>query len=298
MPGFDKSLIAMANPPRNAWLKNENRAFLMIGQHLLNKGVSVPEILCFDLARGFFLMKDLGKQNLQMFVKRSTDPLPVYLTIVEELLRLQVDGRQGFDTTWCCQTAVYDQHVMRKYESEYFKDAFLGLYLGLKKDWKELKQDFDHLVELASQANANFFMHRDFQSRNIMVSGSQLGILDWQGGRLGPLAYDLASLLIDPYTTLPGSLRDLIYDEYVKLVGRLNPHWAEDIKRHFLYIAIQRNLQILGAFGFLTKKQHKKGFEQYIPPAVKGLLRLLEISADRYLINLKSLAQDLVGGIS
>jgi len=291
VPGFDKSLIAMANPPQNAWLKKENRAFLMIGQHLLNKGVSVPEILSSDLARGFFLMKDMGKQNLQMFVKRSTDPLPIYLTVVEELLRLQVDGRQGFDTTWCCQTAVYDQHVMRKYESEYFKD-------GLKKDWKELKQDFDHLVELASRANANFFMHRDFQSRNIMVSGNQLGILDWQGGRLGPLAYDLASLLIDPYTTLPGSLRDLIYDEYVKLVGRLNPHWAEDIKRHFLYIAIQRNLQILGAFGFLTKKQHKKGFEQYIPPAVKGLLRLLEISADRYLINLKSLAQDLVGGIS
>jgi len=122
VPGFDKSLIAMANPPQNAWLKKENRAFLMIGQHLLNKGVSVPEILSSDLARGFFLMKDMGKQNLQMFVKRSTDPLPIYLTVVEELLRLQVDGRQGFDTTWCCQTAVYDQHVMRKYESEYFKD--------------------------------------------------------------------------------------------------------------------------------------------------------------------------------
>ena len=93
----------------------------------------------------------------------------------------------------------------------FFRVAFLCRYLGLKRKWPELERPFNHLAEMASSAEGNFFIHRDFQSRNILVSQGRIGVIDWQGGRLGPLEYDLASLLIDPYVSIPHPVRDKIF---------------------------------------------------------------------------------------
>jgi hypothetical protein len=289
----DISFISMENVPIDTVARRENHAYLMIGRHLFQKGLPVPEIHRFDLTNGWFIMEDMGESSLQDIINRYKDRIPFYKKVVEILFRLQIEGALGFNTEWCCQTERYDQSVMRHYEADYFREAFLCNYLGLKRDWPELEGPFEHLAEKASLADNNFFLHRDFQSRNIMVSNGKIGILDWQGGRLGPLAYDLASLLIDPYTGLSVYEKDQIYQYYLQLLQNEQPKWVDPFKKYFPYLSVQRNLQILGAFSYLTKVLGKSYFEAYIPPALKSLLRLLDELKDPKLSSLQDLLNSL-----
>lgn len=288
-----ESLVIMANPPTTDFLRAENQAYLLIGQHLREKGISVPKILARNFLRGLFIMTDLGDQHLQSVVKQGEDPVSIYETVLEELIRLHLEARSGFDPQWCCQTPKYDTYVMRTYESDYFKKAFLIDYLGLKRDWSILTPDFDYLAQKASQAKADYVIHRDIQSRNILIKKGKIGFVDWQGARLGPPAYDLASLLIDPYVDLNESTAQELFDQYVKAMESLDHPLAEDLKRYYHYIAIQRNLQILGAFAFLTKERGKSTFSQYIGPSVARLYELLEKLGDTQLANLQGLAVEL-----
>jgi aminoglycoside/choline kinase family phosphotransferase len=285
--------IAMENRPADEDSRRENLAYRMIGKHLFEKGLPIPEIHSYDLEKGWFIMQDCGDRNLQDLARHSRDRIPIYERVVEVLIRLQTEGSQGFDPAWCCQTGRYDQRVMRVYEVNYFRDAFLGTYLGLKTEWPELESSFEHLGRTASEADDRYFLHRDFQSRNIMVSDNKIGIIDWQGGRLGPLAYDLASLLIDPYTGLSREERNRIFECYVQLAKLHDRNGAESVETYFPYLAIQRNLQILGAFSFLTKVRGKTYFEVYIPAALESLQRLLDELHDPKLAPLLRLVRSL-----
>jgi N-acetylmuramate 1-kinase len=273
------SFVLMENPPVDDFSKRENRSYLMIGSHLFKKGLPVPEIYREDLGKGWFIMEDLGDVSLQQAAHCRGDRVGRYQEVIEILFRLQIEGAEEFDPSWTCQTEKYDKSVMRRYESDYFKEAFLCSYLGLKREWPELESPFAHLAAKASFADARFFLHRDFQSRNIMVLDDGIGILDWQGGRLGPLGYDLASLLIDPYSNLSKDERTLIYGKYLELFSERFPGKVEAFNQSFSYLALQRNLQILGAFSFLSRVRKKEHFERYIVPALdtlRGLLMDLE----------------------
>jgi aminoglycoside/choline kinase family phosphotransferase len=293
-PGAETSFIAAFNPPMDEAARKENLAYLTIGRHLREKGLPIPVIHHVDLNQGWFLMEDMGKESLQARSASAPHPLDIYKRVLEILFRMQTSGAEGFDLSWCCQTQIYDRTVMRQYEADYFKAAFLSGYLGLEKDRPELEPAFLRLMELASGARPAFFLHRDFQSRNIILSGDRIGIVDWQAGRLGPLAYDVASLLIDPYTDLPTSIKDLLLNFYIQTLKEHDPVLADGFLRHYPYLAIQRNLQILGAFGFLTKVRGKSYFEAYIPAAVGSLNHLLDGVEDRALRPLKRLSRDLL----
>jgi len=287
------SLIAMANPPSDDAARRENLAYFMIGRHLRSKGAPLPEILRHNLEKGWFIMEDMGHMNLQDVVSSGDDQLPVYEKVLDHLFQLQIEGAAGFDPTWCCQTERYDRTVMLKYEAYYFRDAFLGCYLGLKAAWPELEAAFSHLAEKASRAGCGFFLHRDFQSRNIMFSKGNVGIIDWQGGRLGPLGYDLASLIIDPYTRLSPGQKIEVYQRYLALIKEHNPAWVESFEKYYPYLAIQRNLQILGAFSYLTKVMNKTYFEVYIPEGLRTLDGLLHHVHDKEISRLR----DLISGL-
>jgi aminoglycoside/choline kinase family phosphotransferase len=283
----------MENSPADDFSKRENFAYQMIGQHLLKRGVPVPRIYRADLDHGWFIMEDMGETSLQEACKGHTEKTELYEKVAEILLRQQTRGAEGFDPGWTCQTQKYDQLVMRRYESDYFRDAFLVHYLGLKKDWPELEQPFRHLAETSAKAQSVFFLHRDFQSRNIMISGSRIGILDWQGGRIGPLAYDLASLLIDPYVGLSPREQARVHAAYLRMLGEHHSESVASLERYFPYIAIQRNLQILGAFSFLSRTRGKTYFEVFIPPALDSLIRLIRDLGDSSLVPLLEVAEGL-----
>ena len=287
------SLIAMANPPFDDAARRENYAYLRIGRHLRSKGAPLPEIHWHDLEKGWFIMEDMGHTNLQDLVSSGEGPLPAYEKVLHHLFRMQTEGANDFDPAWCCQTERYDRALMLKYEAHYFMDAFLGRYLGRKGDRSALEASFSHLSEKASMAVSGFFLHRDFQSRNIMLSKGNIGIIDWQGGRLGPLGYDLASLIIDPYTCLTREQKTEVYHRYLALIREHNPEWLESFERYYPYLAIQRNLQILGAFSYLTKVMNKTYFEAYIPEALKTLDGLLHHVDDQKISRLR----DLIAGL-
>lgn len=296
--GAQTSFMVMENSPTDVLFRRENLSYLMIGRHLFRKGLPVPQIHEVDLAKGWFLMEDMGASSLQETLTNEKGKMALYEKVTEVLFRLQIEGSRDFDRSWCYQTGRYDHAVMRRYESEYFKSAFLGQYLGLEGGWSELEGPFNHLAETASMADNRFFLHRDFQSRNIVVRRGRIGILDWQGGRLGPLAYDLASLIIDPYSALAPSERAHVYDSYLRLLGDYQPGWVGSFEKYFPYLAIQRNLQILGAFSYLTKVRKKPFFEAFIAPALKSLHGLLDELNDPKLSPLRDLPQSLPHPIS
>jgi aminoglycoside/choline kinase family phosphotransferase len=286
--------VAMENRPTDDYLRRENEAYLMIGRHLRQKGVRVPEIYGVDLEAGLFLMEDVGRENLQALVLKGEDPFYLYKKVLDELLLLQLEGVRDFDPGWCCQTRTYDREVMRRNESDYFREAFLIGYIGMRCDLSYLNTSFDYIAERASEAMPRFFMHRDFQSRNIMMNEGKVGIVDWQGGRLGPLGYDLASLLIDPYAALADETRGRLYDYYRDRLAEGYPSAASELDRTYPYLALQRNMQILGAFGFLTTVRKKPHFEGYIPQAVRGLNRLLKGMKEGELTPLKVIVEELL----
>ena len=287
------SYIIMANPPRDENVKRENYSYLKIGDHFHGKGIPVPAIYRYDLDHGFFIMEDLGRRNLQEVVLSSDNHTDVYKRAIELLIRIQLDGREGFDAGWCCHTQTYDRVLMERFESDYFRTYFLQEFLGLKEDLSYLRSCFEYLSYRASLADNDFVLYRDFQSRNLIVNGDRIGVVDWQGARLGPLQYDLASLLIDPYVGLPEDDKMSLYDYYVETLERRLPGSATAFTRYYPYLALQRNLQILGAFSYLSKVQGKKQFIDYIEPALASLRRLLEECHEPELSPLRDLVTEI-----
>ena len=183
-PPTRKSFIAMENTPEDSFARRENSAYLKIGNHLFSKGLPIPKIHDADLEHGWFILDDLGTESLQDLSIEHGYPLDLYEEVIEVLFRFQTEGVENFDPAWTCQTEIYDRLVMAEYEAHYFRDSFLHRYLGLKTSWPELEGPFERLQEKASQAPNHFFLHRDFQSRNILVKEAKIGVIDWQGGRL------------------------------------------------------------------------------------------------------------------
>ena len=146
---------------------------------------------------------------------------------------------------------------------------------GLPFDRAAVEAECVALSEAAAAAPADFFLHRDCQCRNLMVREGRVRFIDFQGGRLGPLAYDLASLLLDPYAALPATLQGHLATVYLDELNREIPYDPEQFRREYLLLALQRNLQILGAFAFLSQVRGKPFFARYLRPALVSLAALL-----------------------
>jgi len=288
------SFIIMANPPIERNAEKENISYLKIGEHLFSKGISVACIYRYDLDHGWFIMEDLGKISLQKIIQNSKNRIGMYKRVIELLMQVQLKGKEDFNPEWCYQTKRYDRFIMEKFESDYFLTYFLKGLHGLKQDLDELKLSFKHLSYNASLADNNFYLHRDFQSRNLLIKGNKIGVIDWQGGRLGPLQYDLASLLIDPYVGLKKEETTFLYDYYITLLEKCFPDISVSFSRYYPYIAIQRNLQILGAFSYLSKIQGKNRFLVYISPSLQSLERLLKEIDDPKLNSLRKIVERLI----
>jgi aminoglycoside/choline kinase family phosphotransferase len=287
------SFIVMEYPPSERAVEKENLSYLRIGEHLLSKGIPVARIFRYELEHGWFIMEDLGHVNLQEIALNSENRMDIYKRVLELLVNLQVEGREDFNPEWCAHTKRYDRFLMERYESEYFLTYFVQGFLRMEWDLAALKSSFARLSHQGSLPDNDFFLHRDFQSRNLLVCGDRIGIIDWQGGRLGPLQYDLASLLIDPYVELRAEERTFLYDYYLTLAERRLPGVSESFSRYYPYLAIQRNLQILGAFSYLGDVQGRKWFLGYIPPALQSLERLLEEQDEPELHQLKRLIRKI-----
>ncbi len=273
-------IVCLYHPHPPGSQVTENDSFYTIGQHLRRQGAPVPEIYVYCPEEGWFLLEDLGDGNLQEEIRRlGAGPagLELYRRALHILVQMQVAGALGFKTEWCFDTAFYDAALVRQRECHYFVRAFLQGYCGLPVDLEALAADFDHLLQQALVPEVRFFLHRDFQSRNLMVHQGRLRVIDFQGGRLGPLQYDLAALLLDPYVGLSLPLQEILLAEYLLLLRDRLDFDPDAWRQRYDYLAICRNLQMLGAYGFLSRDKGKVQFERFIPPARASLRRRLEI---------------------
>jgi aminoglycoside/choline kinase family phosphotransferase len=234
----------------------------------------VPRIYDGDTLSGYVFLEDLGNRDLQTVVtetKNSAKMIQLYRSAIDLLIRFSQRGADQFDTTWCYQTPDYSKSMILETECRYFVNAFLNTYLGLEQPYDEFKKEFEFLAENALQHAVQGLMHRDFQSRNIMVKDSNLYVIDFQGARMGPLQYDLASLLIDPYVDLPPDIQSRLLAHCLEQLTDQLDMTAAEFRRCYRYCCLTRNLQMLGAFGFLTRIKLKPHFEKYIPAAVRTL---------------------------
>ncbi len=262
-------------------------AFVAIGRHLHEKKAPVPEIFDYDRFSGLVFLQDLGDSLLQEVVSSHADheeTIAHYRHVIDILIEMSVSGKNGFDPAWAYEGSCYDRRMIIEKECRYFTDCFVKGYLGLPDPSAPLLAGpFGHLAD-AIVANAyTGLMHRDFQSRNIMVKGDRHYIIDFQGARLGPIQYDLASLLRDPYVDLDRDVREsLLAYAAEAMENRIGREMIDRSRfvRGYRYCCISRLLQALGAYGFLSRIKKKPWFETYIPTALAGLLFELEALPD------------------
>lgn len=272
--GGGRAMILADHGLRTAAGVVEVDAFVAIGRHLKSRQVPVPTIYFADTFAGLVFLEDLGDVSLQDAAMTEPDrrrTMALYRRVVEAVIALAVQGFEGFDPAWTYQSRSYDRDVILERECRYFCEAFLKRYAGLNAGFEDFADEFNRLADLALADGLEGFMHRDMQSRNIMLKNDDCYFIDFQGGRLGPVQYDLASLLIDPYVGLAPGEQDHLLDCAVERLAAIRPLDAARFRRGFAACALCRNLQILGAFGFLATVKGKTRFVRYIPAALQGL---------------------------
>ena len=278
---------------------NENDSYYLLGRHLRTQGAPVPEIYAYCREEFWMLIEDVGDISLESVIKRQIEESQVghwYRQALKILLDMQIKGKEGFDSSWCFDTPVLHRPFLWERECGYFVRAFLTNYLRLKVSMDDLAPDFERLLTGALPPGTNYFLHRDYQSRNLFIASGRLRVLDFQGGRLGPLGYDVASLLIDPYVNLSPAWQAELLDYYLDLVTTRLAVDPEAFREQYYHLALCRNLQILGAYGYLTTVKGKDQFARYIPIATAGLGRRLAARPGTF-PRLEELLESLPAGV-
>ncbi|MDD5758289.1 MAG: phosphotransferase [Desulfobulbaceae bacterium] len=273
----DNSYLAVFPSPTVARARDEAHSTYLIGRHLQHSGVPVPAIYAYDQESGGILFEDLGDRLLFHAVSEAGEAVveTLYGQAVVVLADLQLVACAGFRPEWCWDTPRYDRQLMIKRESNYFSAEFCTKFMGLVELPMGLSEEFAKLADRIMLCPADTLMHRDYQSRNLMVVQGQLRVIDFQGARFGPLAYDLVSLLNDPYVSLSEARKQLLIGQYLERLGNYISLDHDRFMEDYWHIALQRNLQVLGAYAFLSQEKGKEFFRPYITPALERLLTLL-----------------------
>lgn len=297
-----KSVILVDHGIRRGLSRQEVDAFVALGHHLRARGIAVPLLYAHDCFSGLVYLEDLGDEHLQQRVV-NLDPARrklFYGQVIDAWIKMATRGAQGFDPAWTFQSTHYDRDLILEKECRYFTEAFLQGYLNQSVPFEQLQSDFEKLVQGIEQTAITGLIHRDFQSRNIMLKDDTVRLIDFQGARLGPVQYDLASLLIDPYVALSSAEQEALLAEAARKFESRHGHDAERFIAGFRYCSVSRNLQILGAFAFLSKIKEKKSFATYIPRAVVTLeenLARLPMPLPRLAAALETIKQALNRGV-
>ena len=300
--GSGRQLIRLSSEKTSAIgilydVREENVAFLEFSRHFRQHGLPVPEIYAEDLSHGAYLEEDLGDTTLFEFLSGhrnvddrsgaviASEAVAAYRKVVAVLPRFQVEAGQDLNYKVCYPRSSFDRQSIA-WDLNYFKYYFLRL-AGIAFNEQALEDDFSRLTKFLLSASRDYFLYRDFQSRNIMLrkvrnkvanglqDEDQPFFLDYQGGRKGALQYDIASLLYDAKADLPPDLRRQLLDHYLDTLGGfLDLDRSEFMQFYYAYVYV-RIMQALGAYGFRGFYERKEHFLQSVPYALKNLRWLL-----------------------
>jgi aminoglycoside/choline kinase family phosphotransferase len=262
-------------------VRDENLAFLEFSRHFRRRGLPVPEIYAEDLSAGAYLEEDLGDTTLFEFLGQNRvgetiapQAVEAYRKVVAALPRFQVEAGRDLNYKVCYPRASFDRQSIA-WDLNYFKYYFLRL-AGVPFNEQALELDFSRLTKFLLGADHDYFLYRDFQSRNVMLRDGKPYFLDYQGGRKGALQYDIASLLYDGKADLPPALRQELLDYYLESLGSYIAVDRVAFMEHYYAYVYVRILQALGAYGFRGFYERKTHFLQSVPYALKNLRWLAE----------------------
>lgn len=259
----------------------ENGAFIAIARQMRKQGLPAPEIHAISNDRMRYLQEDLGDTSLfsiLMEAQKRGEYNDTDIELLRSVMRLLPDVQwktaEGFDFSNCHPSPELN-HRGIQWDLHYFKYCFLKA-TGLEFDEERLEDDFDHLADIILQDKGECFMYRDFQSRNVMVRDDKPWFIDFQGGRRGPIEYDLASFLWQARAGFSPSLRRELISEYIHSAQRYRSFDNEEsFYQRLQYFVLFRTLQVLGAYGFRGYYERKAHFVQSIPMAIDNLRNLL-----------------------
>ncbi len=283
--GSGRKIIRLANENVTAigilyGVREENVAFLEFSKHFRRHGLPVPEIYAEDLSHGAYLEEDLGDTTLFEFLSKNRaggniapQVVEAYRKVVAVLPRFQAEAGRDLNYKVCYPCASFDRQSIA-WDLNYFKYYFLRL-AGIPFNEQALEDDFGRLTEFLLTAPRDYFLYRDFQSRNIMLRNGDPFFVDYQGGRKGALQYDIASLLYDAKADLPPELRQQLLDHYLDRLSSFIKLDRAAFMQHFYPYVYIRIMQALGAYGFRGFYERKAHFLQSVPYALKNLRWLL-----------------------
>jgi len=278
----DVSLIGVYGTDRD-----ENRAFMALSAHFRSKGLRVPEVLAVSDDGMCYLQQDLGDRLLydELAEARAAGAYgprerALLLRAVAALPAIQFEGGQGLDFSVCYPSAAFDGRMV-DFDLNYFKYCFLKPS-PVEFNEERLQDDFDRLKADLLREDANTFMYRDFQTRNVMLHDGDLWFIDFQGGRRGPVFYDVASFIWQARARYPEDLKRAMVDAYLDAAERYRSFDREAFLKELRTFVLFRTLQVLGAYGFRGRIEKRAHFLESIPYALENLRELLAEPFERY----------------
>ncbi|MDR3668364.1 MAG: RNase adapter RapZ [Ignavibacteriaceae bacterium] len=261
--------------------KKENKAFIEFSKHFAENRLPVPEIYSVEFEKDIYLIEDFGNTTLFSYLSEirgnkefDEKVIAIYKKVIDVLPRFQIQAGKTLDYNNCYPRSQFDKQSMM-WDLNYFKYYFLKLG-KISFDEQALENDFHTFSDYLLGADCNYFLYRDFQSRNIMIKDGEPYFIDYQGGRKGALQYDLASLLFDAKADLPHKVRAELIQYYISAVKKFTDiEETEFIQMLFGYVLI-RIMQALGAYGFRGFYEKKEHFLKSIPYAIENLSWLLD----------------------
>ncbi len=239
----------------------------------------VPRIASHSPAKRQMLLEDLGDESLRIWCQsRSVDEItPMLKNVLDRLIDFQWTDTTGSPYP---QDKPFDKTVLL-WESSYFMERCVCRVFGLNEQQNTasqsicaeddaLRMEFEQLAGRVAGLPRHL-MHRDFQSSNVMIHQGEPWFIDFQAARHGPCFYDAASMIGDPYLDLPQPLRRELESRYLSAVGGRLSMTADEAQNALILCGMQRHMQALGAYGFLSSIRGKTEFLKYIPPALKFL---------------------------
>jgi len=261
------------------------QTYLKLQKYLFKRGIAVPEIHWSDEDANLLLIEDLGNDSIYELTKKRKNIILLYRAAINELIKLQIDGYTD------APIDVHYDYEHMKWEQEYFKEYFLHQFCEIPKT--RLKRLDDELELLAKELIKkiepwrNFLMHGDYQSQNIYIKGKKAKIIDFQSARIGPLTYDITALLRDPYVNISKQVERKLIDYYLVSLKKKGVRFKKREFLHLYYLtALQRNMQVLGAFANLSLNKNKVHFKEYIPRAIELIQDVLKKSEFKELLNI------------
>lgn len=263
-------------------VREENAAFVGMSRHFRKKGINVPEVYAVSPDGMAYLQEDLGGDSLYDLVaggrkdgRYTPAERALLVKTVSKLPDLQFMGADGMDWSLCYPESEFSRRAVM-FDLAYFKYCFLKPS-GVEFNEFRIQDDFDSLADELLSCGGDKFMYRDFQARNVMIRDGEPWFIDFQGGRKGPVHYDLASFVWQARARYPEELRRELVEAYAGSLRRYVPDTDMALFRERLRLFVLfRTLQVLGAYGFRGLFQRKTHFVESIPFALENLRELLK----------------------